>query len=37
MIFKNYYKILGLTKNTKSTQEEIKSAYREQAKNIIQM
>lgn len=32
MIFKNYYKILGLTKNTKSTQEEIKSAYREQAK-----
>lgn len=32
MIFKNYYKILGLTKNTKSTQDEIKSAYREQAK-----
>ena len=32
MIFKNYYKILGLTKNMKSTQEEIKSAYREQAK-----
>jgi curved DNA-binding protein len=32
MIFKNYYKILGLTKNIKSTQEEIKSAYRVQAK-----
>lgn len=32
MIFKNYYKILGLTKNMKSTQEEIKAAYREQAK-----
>lgn len=32
MIFKNYYKILGLTKNIKSTQEEIKAAYREQAK-----
>lgn len=32
MVFKNYYKILGLTKNTKSTQDEIKSAYREQAK-----
>lgn len=32
MIFKNYYKILGLTNNIKSTQEEIKSAYREQAK-----
>ncbi len=32
MIFKNYYKILGLTNNIKSTSEEIKSAYREQAK-----
>ena len=32
MIFKNYYKLLGLTKNIKSTPEEIKSAYREQAK-----
>lgn len=32
MVFKNYYKILGLTKNIKSTQDEIKSAYREQAK-----
>lgn len=32
MIFKNYYKILGLEKNIKSTQEEIKSAYRTQAK-----
>ena len=32
MIFKNYYKILGLTKNMKSTPDEIKSAYREQAK-----
>lgn len=32
MIFKNYYKILGLTKHTKSTQDEIKAAYREQAK-----
>lgn len=32
MIFKNYYKILGLANNTKSTSEEIKSAYREQAK-----
>lgn len=32
MIFKDYYKILGLTNNVKSTQEEIKAAYREQAK-----
>ena len=32
MIFKNYYKILGLENNIKSTQEEIKSAYRTQAK-----
>ena len=32
MIFKNYYKILGLANNIKSTPEEIKSAYREQAK-----
>lgn len=32
MIFKNYYKILGLQQNTKSTQNEIKSAYRAQAK-----
>lgn len=32
MIFKNYYKILGLSNNIKSTPEEIKSAYREQAK-----
>lgn len=31
MIFKDYYKILGLETN-KVTQEEIKSAYREQAK-----
>jgi len=31
MIFKNYYKILGL-ENSKVTQEEIKMAYREQAK-----
>lgn len=31
MIFKDYYKILGLDTN-KVTQEEIKSAYREQAK-----
>ena len=32
MIFKNYYKLLGLNNNIKSTPEEIKSAYREQAK-----
>lgn len=32
MIFKNYYKILGLTQNVKATQDEIKTAYREQAK-----
>ena len=32
MVFKNYYKILGLTKNVKSSQDEIKTAYREQAK-----
>lgn len=32
MIFKNYYKILGLNQNIKSTSDEIKSAYREQAK-----
>lgn len=32
MIFKNYYKILGLENDIKSTQEEIKSAYRTQAK-----
>ena len=31
MIFKDYYKILELT-NTKATAEEIKQAYREQAK-----
>ena len=31
MIFKDYYKILGLETN-KVTPEEIKSAYREQAK-----
>ena len=31
MVFKDYYKILGL-ENIKSTQEEIKMAYREQAK-----
>ena len=32
MIFKNYYKLLGLTQNVKSTTNEIKTAYREQAK-----
>ena len=32
MIFKNYYKILGLEQNVKSTQDDIKMAYREQAK-----
>lgn len=32
MVFKNYYKILGLAKNVKSSQDEIKTAYREQAK-----
>lgn len=31
MIFKDYYKILGL-ENTKITQEELKTAFREQAK-----
>ena len=31
MIFKDYYKILGLESN-KATAEEIKTAYREQAK-----
>ena len=31
MIFKDYYKILGLESN-KATPEEIKAAYREQAK-----
>ena len=31
MIFKDYYKILGLEDN-KVTPEEIKTAYREQAK-----
>ena len=31
MIFKDYYKILGID-NNKATPEEIKSAYREQAK-----
>ena len=31
MIFKDYYKILGLESN-KATPEEIKTAYREQAK-----
>ena len=31
MIFKDYYKILGLS-DSKATQEEIKIAYREQAK-----
>lgn len=35
MIFKDYYKILGLETNKVSV-EEIKIAYREQAKNIIQ-
>lgn len=32
MIFKNYYKLLDLPNNTKSTQNEIKIAYRFQAK-----
>lgn len=32
MIFKNYYKLLDLPKNVKSTQDEIKTAYRAQAK-----
>lgn len=32
MIFKNYYKLLGLSNNVKSTSAEIKNAYREQAK-----
>ena len=31
MIFKDYYKILGLS-TSKATNEEIKQAYREQAK-----
>ncbi len=32
MVFKNYYKLLELENNIKSTQTEIKTAYREQAK-----
>ncbi len=32
MIFKNYYKLLDLPNNIKSTQDEIKNAYRAQAK-----
>ena len=32
MIFKNYYKLLDLPHNVKSTQNEIKIAYRAQAK-----
>lgn len=32
MIFKNYYKLLGLQNNVKSSAAEIKNAYREQAK-----
>lgn len=32
MIFKNYYKLLDLPQNVKSTQNEIKTAYRVQAK-----
>ena len=36
MIFKDYYKILELETNKVSI-DEIKTAYREQAKNIIQM
>ena len=32
MVFKNYYKLLSLPNNTKSTTLEIKAAYREQAK-----
>lgn len=36
MIFKDYYKILGLDTN-KVNIDEIKVAYREQAKDIIQM
>ena len=32
MVFKNYYKLLELENNIKSTQVEIKTAYREQAK-----
>lgn len=32
MIFKNYYKLLDLPRNVKSTQDEIKTAYRVQAK-----
>lgn len=35
MIFKDYYKILGLS-TSKATNEEIKQAYREQAKSITQ-
>ena len=31
MVFKDYYKILGLDSN-KVTEDEIKTAYREQAK-----
>ena len=32
MIFKNYYKLLELPQNIKSSQSEIKIAYRTQAK-----
>ena len=32
MIFKNYYKLLDLPRNVKSTQDEIKTAYIVQAK-----
>ena len=32
MIFKNYYKLLELPQNIKSSQSEIKVAYRTQAK-----
>lgn len=32
MIFKNYYKLLDLPQNVKSTQNDIKNAYRAQAK-----
>ena len=36
MIFKDYYKILGL-ETSKVTNHEIKVAYRDAAKNIIQI
>ena len=36
MIFKDYYKILGL-ETSRVTLEEIKLAYRNAAKKIIQM